>query len=173
MKILYVTIVVIVIYFILQLIVLPKIRYNNLYKTLKEISKKNDYHFEVAKRKLYDFKITTTQKNLYLTFISVPKNSIVTINSLRTWRLSWGGSPAKPGRNYPNQRYLNELTNFLLAKIDDEKAQKVVVVYKTTEKILMYINESELEIVTSKDNPHGLKVIQYIDLAKDFSDLIS
>lgn len=173
MKILYFAIGVIFVYFIIQLIVLPKIRYNNLYNTLKEIAEKNNYHFEVVKNQLYDFIIYTTNKNLYLTYVKVPRNSIITINSLRTWRLSWGGSPSKPGRNFPNQRYLNELSNFLLTKIDDENGQKVVIVYKKTEKVLMYINESELEIVTSKNSPHGLKVIQYNNLEKDFFDLLN
>lgn len=173
MEILYIAATLIMAYILIQFIVLPKIRYNNLYNTLKVLVNNNNFTIEVCKKKPYSFKISTATVNLYISFINIPKNSIVTINSSKTWRLSWGGSPSKPGRSYPNNRYLSEIVNFLVTKIDDPKAQKVVILYKRTENVLMYVNESELELVSSKDSPHGIKVIQFVDLKKDFLDLIN
>lgn len=172
MEIVYATIAIIVGYIIIKFIIIPWHSKKTIYSLLTNIANDNNFTIEKKNRKPYKFKLITPTITLYIDFIIVPKYSTVTINSFRTWRLSWGNKPIRAGKTYPHTRYLNELKDFLSFTPNAQNGQKVVIIYKRTERLLMYINESELKFVTSKDRPHNLKVIEFRNLESNFDDLL-
>lgn len=161
---------------LLVVFVYPSYHYSkatkNVYQTLMEIAKQNNYELRKVSKKPYSYILISPRYNLYITSLYIPSNSQIVINSYRTWQLFWGGSSKNKGRSYPNNRFLNELSSFLHLKLENPNDRKVVILYKKTENILMYINENELEPVTSKDLPHGLKVIEYDKLLDEFENLL-
>lgn len=111
---------------------------------------------EGKKSKSYDALMIKDEEKIYFKYVIIPSNSQITINCKEKWRLSWGGNPEKKGRAYPNNRYLNEVENFALANL---KGTKVFIVYPTTEHILRYINECELETIDITKTPYGYKLV--------------
>lgn len=141
-------------------------------KVKKEISEKITNHFSslgysvTSKSKVSDLEITKDGKSIYFKYVIVPYNSQITINCKEIWKLSWGGNPSKVGRAYPNNRYLGEVKEFALAKLD---GLKVFIIYPSTEHILRYINECELETVNVNKTPYGYKLINYTELEENIS----
>lgn len=95
-------------------------------------------------------------QKIYLKYVLIPSNSQITINCKEIWRLSWGGNPEKKGRAYPNNRYLKEVESFAKASID---GKKIFIIYYTTEHILRYINECELETIDISKKTYDYKII--------------
>ena len=132
---------------------------------LFDLSNKNNLILE--KGKDFDCLIKNNEGELLKILVcKIPPNSSVTINSRETICLRWGG--ARYGRSYPNQRYLNEVYNFL--KVKDE-VMKVLLLYKTTEKILKYLNESEIATVNEGDTTYDYKVVTFNNLDDNFLKL--
>ncbi len=133
--------------------------------------------FNEYKGKNYNYTIEKENTILYIKLLCIPHNSTVTINSKDTWQLSWGGSTAKPGRVYPRQKYLDEMKPFLRQNIlkenndENKKVRKVILIYKKTEKVLRYLNESELDIVSVSDSPYGYKVAQFAKIDEEIDKL--
>lgn len=173
MELLYIAIASVVLVLLFYGIIFPTFRMKNINKKLSRLSEKHGFKIKRVQGEYYSHIITTPEYNLYISSINVPSNSQLVINSFRTWQLFWGGSSNNPGRSYPNKRYLSEVTPFLNLKLTDPKARKVMIIYCRTEKVLMYINESELIDVSSTDLPHGLKVIQFERLEEEFTNLIN
>ena len=118
--------------------------------------------------KVSDFCIDANGKKVKICVVSIPKNSSVTINSRLTWCLRWGGK--RVGRSYPNQRYMNELVPFL--KLDEKEVVKLIVLYKSTEKVQKYLNESEIDVVNSGELVYDYKVVCFNELEEFFNDLL-
>ena len=118
---------------------------------------KQGYH-EGKNSKLYDKLLIKDDKKYYFKYVLIPSNSQITINCKEKWRLSWGGNPEKKGRAYPNNRYLTEIESFALAKMD---GKKIFIIYLSTEHILKYINECELETIDITKTPYDYKIVCY------------
>ncbi len=151
----YIVIGALVLLFIFVMIVLPFIKYNEAKKTLM-----NYPNFKEYKNKNYDFTIENEEVKLFIKMIDVPKNSMITINSKNTWCLSYGGS-SDPGKAYPNKKYLDELKLFLKQDFSSNKiTHKVILINKSTEKIVRYLNESELAVVNFTEKVYDYRIIQ-------------
>lgn len=111
---------------------------------------------EGNKNKLYDKLLIKDDQKIYFKYVLIPSNSQITINCKEKWRLSWGGNPEKKGRAYPNNRYLTEIEEFALANLD---GKKIFIIYLSTEHILKYINECELETIDITKTPYGYKIV--------------
>lgn len=141
-------------YFVIM-ILLPSIKYKKAKKILQE-----KYMAKECSKQIYDFIIDKNNLKMYIKVVDIPSNSMITINSKDTWKLSYGGSKSNLGRSYPNSKYLDELKPFLKMNIKDEMPfLKVILLNKETEKIVRYLNESELEVVTINDTPYGYKIL--------------
>ena len=121
-------------------VVIVNKRRSDVYNKLLALSKEAEVKL-ISKNK-DTFILEKDDKKVLIEVLAIPSNSSVTINSKSTWCLRWGGK--RYGRGYPNQRYLNEISDFLKQKSD---YSKVIMLYKNTEKILMYLNESEIATV--------------------------
>ncbi|MBO7086309.1 MAG: hypothetical protein J6W25_04255 [Bacilli bacterium] len=111
---------------------------------------------EGKKASLYNILLTKGEEKLYFKYLIIPSNSQITINCKEKWRLSWGGNPDKVGRAYPNNRYLTEIEDFAKATLD---GKKIFIVYYSTEHILRYINECELETIDITKTPYDYKIV--------------
>lgn len=124
---------------------------------------------KASKQNKYDYLITIGENKYYLKMSYIPSNSCVTINYKDTLVLRYGAKKGNFGRSYPKERYMNELVGFLNSKYN---GKKIIVFYKSTEKILKYLNESDIGIVTYKDNPYDMKVMVYDDFINHFGEII-
>lgn len=163
----YIIIAALVITFIVVMIIVPKIKYNQVKKILLQYP-----NFKEYKNKYYNFTIENEESKLYIKVVDIPKNSMITINSKDTWNLSWGGSSLDYGRAYPNNRYLDELQLFLRNDYQsDKKTYKIILLNKCTEKIVRYLNESELSVVTFSDTVYGYKIMEVTKLEEQMKIL--
>jgi hypothetical protein len=162
-----------VISLVLTQIIIPNLQIKNTYKVLEKFEGKG-FVTRLVKGKNYDYLLENEEITLLIKVVPIPSNSSVTINSKNTWRLSWGGNPNNKGRAYPRDRYLNELVPFLKETIKkDKKTLKLILLYKRTEKILMYLNESELDLVDAKKTPYGYKVTTLNRIEEEFEDIVN
>ena len=143
-----------------------------IYEEIKIIASKYNFLFNKVEKMHYDCILSNDNYDIYLKIFKIPSNSSVTINSKETWVLRWGGK--RKGRNYPNQRYLNELIPFLKFNVpESEKVSiKVVAFYPDCEVILKYLNESEIDTVHPSSVSYGMKAIKYKELETNFNDLL-
>lgn len=124
----------------------------------------------IDNNKLYDKLVIKEDEKIYLKYVLVPANSQITINCKEKWKLSWGGSSAKVGRAYPNHRYLKEVEEFALKEMD---GKKVFIIYPTTEHILRYINECELETIDINKTPYGYKLVRFDHFGEEMDTCIN
>lgn len=156
----YLIIAALVIVFIIVMFIMPAIKFNKAKNALVKYS-----NFKKCKNKNYDFTVENEQLKLFIRVIDVPSNSMITINSKDTWCLSWGGSSKDYGRAYPNKKYLDELKSFLKNDIPCDKNHfKVILLNEKTEKIVRYLNESELAVVNFNDTVYGYKIMELAKL---------
>lgn len=141
-----------------------------IYDEIELFVREKGFNFEKVNNSNYNIVLSNDELKIYICLIKIPSNSSVTINSKTTWCLRFGG--LRVGRNYPNKRYMNEITGFLKQDIEKNE-RKIIVLYPNTEKILKYVNESDLCLISSKDTPYGYKVVTYPNLYKDFDLLLS
>jgi len=160
----YYVLIIIVIGFGVYLVVNPMLTRKNIYQLFLDNQNKDGkerYEIIEARKKSYDYCLKAEYVHLYIRYVSIPSNSQICINAKETWALSYGGNQKNKGRVYPNKTYLDELTHFLQNDIKgDELALKVILLYKKTEGIVRYLNESELETIDIKKTPYGYKVMQ-------------
>lgn len=152
--------VILVIFIVFKVVIVNK-RRSDVYNKLLALSKEAEVNL-ISKNK-DTFILEKDDKKVLIEVLAIPSNSSVTINSKSTWCLRWGGK--RYGRGYPNQRYLNEISDFLKQKSD---YSKVIMLYKNTEKILMYLNESEIATVNEASTVYDYKVVTYENLEKTF-----
>jgi len=169
----YIVIGIMVIILIYKIIIEPNIRYKNVYEMLEKFEE-GEFLLTPVKSRTFEFKLENAEIILLIKVLPIPHNSAVTINSKYTWRLQWGGSSSKAGRPYPRSRYLNEMIPFLKDVVkSDKKVLKVTLLYPKTEKVLRYLNESDLDIIEPKDTPHGYKVVSFNEFEEYFDDIIN
>lgn len=142
-----------------------------LFSEFEKLLSEKNISYNKVKNDNYNYIMNINDRNYYVRFMKVPTNSQVTINSKTTWCLQFGGS--RKGRSYPNKKYMNELSSFLRMKLPLDTDLKIIVLYPSTERILRYLNESEISEVFPIDTPNGYKVISYDKLALKFNDLLS
>lgn len=152
--------------------IINKTKENLVYDEIEDFCNTRNYKYNKAHDRRFDLTIESDDFIMYVAVCKIPTNSSVTINSRQTWCLRFGGS--RKGRNYPNQRYLNELTPFLgfNPNKSDKKIYKVVVFYPTTEVILKYLNESEIGEIKPDNISFGYKAIRYVEFKEKFDDLL-
>lgn len=130
-----------------------------------------------VKNKGYDFVLVKDNLEIYIKIAYIPKHSQVCINSKETWRLNWNTFKTEIGSSYSNNRYMDELVNFLkndiVLKDKDKKVLKYIVLYKTCEGIVRYLNESELDVVTIKNSPYGYKVGKFDAFNEDLEYILN
>jgi hypothetical protein len=153
---LYIILGALVIAFIVLMYIVPSIKFNNAKKILSKYP-----NFKEHKKKYYDFTIENEEIKLFIRVLDVPSNSMITINSKDTWVVQWGGSSKDFGRAYPNKKYLDEIKDFLKKEYESEKkVYKIIVINNSTEKIVRYLNESELAVVSYKETIYGYKIFE-------------
>lgn len=169
----YISSIIILIYFFYEIFIFPRMMNKDVKDTLTKIAIDNEFTLQNYKNKLYDFSLENNEIKLLIKVVDVPSNSTITINSRTTWSLTWGGSSKNPGRAKPNQRYMDNLLPFLsYDKIDKKRTLKVILVYKSTEKIQKYLNECEIAIIKYSDLCYDYKIITYKDIMDCYSDLL-
>lgn len=164
---LYIIIGALVIAFIVLMYIVPGIKFNNAKKLLAKYP-----NFKEHKKKYYDFTIEDDKVKIFIRVLDVPSNSMITINSKDTWVVQWGGSSKDFGRAYPNKKYLDEIKDFLKKEYESEKkVYKIILINKCTEKVVRYLNESELAVVTFKDTVYGYKIMELTKLEEQMNEL--
>ena len=142
----------------------------------KEINAKIDMFIkytdfkDIKQSKICDRIISNGSDKIYIKYVMVPSNSQITINCKEKWRLSWGGSSAKVGRAYPNNRFMKEVEEFANISLD---GKKVFIIYYTTEHILKYINECELETIDITKKTYDYKLVCYDKFDQDFAYVVN
>lgn len=165
----YILIGVLFIYLIWIFFIADKFRTRKIVDKLQHLLQ-NDAKITFPFKDKSRFIITIHHKKIDVKWIQVPAHSLLTINSKVTWKISYGGNPNKPGRVYPNERFLTELKPFLMStKIAD---MKLILLFKSVEKRVMYLNESELEILSATSKPHGVYVLTYNELEDQFIEIL-
>lgn len=152
--------------------IINKTKENLVYDEIEDFCNTKNYNYTKSHDKRFDVMIESDSFMMYIAIVKIPSNSSVTINSRNTWCLRFGGK--RKGRNYPNQRYLNELTPFLNFNPSKKEKDiyKVVVFYPTTEVILKYLNESEIGEIKPDNISFGYKAIKYNEFIEKFDDLL-
>ncbi len=170
MEIVYIALAVMVLALLYEMVIRPVQEQKKIITFLEQFS---SFHLTVEKNTLYDYALEDSNLLILIKVVSIPTHSCVTINSKDTWSLTWGGNPVHPGRAYPKQRYMNELKLFLKKEfVFEKRTLKLVLLYPKTEKILRYLNESELDIITAQNTVHGYKVTTVEWMVRDFPTLI-
>ena len=153
MKFLIPIIIIIILYFLLQ-IIYKKSLVNNYLKKLKQ-----HFNHEVTISEVKEFKkvyeLKTKNTNYFIQLVIVPLNSRIQINNYITWELKTGG---KDGiGDAPNKvTRLTEIEKFMSSSFN---GKKIVVFLPSVKKIVKYINECEIVLVNEKTDVYGAKVI--------------
>lgn len=173
MEMIYIAIGVVLISLLYTAFILPIVRHKEIIKKLSTFEKQG-FILLRENNKPYDYTLESDDLLIYIKFVFIPRNSMITINNRATWRLSWGGNPSKLGKPYPNHRYMKEIVEFANFHVKKEKKTlKLFLVYDKADKIIMYLNESELDFVTAKNMPYGYKVTNFSSIEEDFNDIIT
>jgi len=164
---------ILLIYFIFDTLVKPKLQAKETKERLKKLAMDFGYRLEEAQTPA-DFVLENDDRVLYLKAVHVPNYSAITINNRFTWSLTYGGllSKNQPGKAYPNQRYLSEIEAFLKWDLASVKpGLKVVLICPATDKIQKYLNESEIALVNPGESVYDYKFITAERLSEDFGKL--
>ena len=164
---------ILLIYFIIDTWVKPKLQAKETKQLLEKLAAEFGYRLGRTEGPA-DFVLENDDRILYVKALYVPSHSAITINARFTWSLTYGGlfSKVKPGKAYPYQRYLSEIEAFLKWDLASEKpALKVVLICQATEKIQKYLNESEIAIVKPGEKVYDYKFITADRLNEDFRRL--
>ena len=161
-----IAIIIFVISFVICKVVISSKRNKEIRNKLNKLALENNLKIEKGKDCDY---LLIGEKTIKVAICFIPSNSSVTINSRSTWCLRWGGK--RYGRGYPNQRYVNEMVGFLKMKVkEDEK--KVIILYKDTEKLLKYLNESEIATVEFGEVAYDYQVLSFLKIDDYFKEIL-
>lgn len=130
-----------------------------------------------AKNKAYDYVLKKDNIEIYIKLAYIPRYSQVCINSKETWRLNWNTFKTEKGSAYSNNRYMDELVGFLkndiIVKDETKKVIKYILLYKTCEGIVRYLNESDLDVVSIKEKPYGYRVGKFDNFENDLEYILN
>ena len=134
-------------------------------KTDKEqfISDLKYLNYEISDTNILDANITAVrdEKKFLIKFIKSEKYAEVSINNKTTFEIKYGGSN-DPGKPHPYHKFVPGLNKFMNEPTD---YIKVIVIVPKPKKIVRWVNENEIEFVTSSSNVYGAKVIAFDDLS--------
>jgi hypothetical protein len=156
---LYATIGILIIFFIILVIKIytPIVQKKKLKTNLIEYLKKSNMTYvESSSKELYDLKIITNDKTFYVKFVIIPSYSEIQINNQSTWEVKYGAGD-KVGKVQPHKRYLSEIISFMRNDFE-ENCQKIVIFSPTPKKIVKYLNENEIDFVTSNTDVYGARI---------------
>lgn len=159
-------------YFLIPLVILCIFFYiyknykikKNVFAKISKLAELNNYNITKSNDKISDFILENDNDIIFIKYINIPKNSSITVNSKSTWCLRYGGG-SREGRSYPNKEYLTDLTPFLNKEYNcNKKVRKVTLIYPSTEKLLKYINESEIITLKQSDIVYGTQIILFCNI---------
>ena len=171
--------IILMIFFVLSIIIKTK-RKKKIYKLLYD-NQFNEHKYTLIgvnkdgnKKKEYDYILKFDDLHIYIKYYFLPSNSQICINAKETWVLNYGGSKSNYGRVYPNKMFLDDLKYYLKNDMEgDDKALKVVLLYKSVEGIVMYLNESELAVVDIRMTPYNYKIMQYDHFEEELDYIVN
>lgn len=172
MEFIYIFLGLMVVIIVIEFGVKPFVKNKEIDSLLNDISLVHNLTVKKVKHNDYHYVLEDEDNIYYIRVLEVSSPACVTVNCKTTWSLTWGGAKNNPGKRYPNQRYVNELIEFLKDEYQSsKKIIKIVLLYKECEKILKYINESELKEVTIKEDAYGIKALNYTNFKESFEEL--
>ncbi|HHU80856.1 MAG: hypothetical protein ACOX40_03835 [Bacilli bacterium] len=137
----------------------PRIRKQKIFQMISERLDANNSDIQLSNSKSYDFTLTINNEVYALKIVSIEKNSEITINNPVTWEMHFGGGEYI-GKPYRHHRYLREVVPFLKLKTE---AKKIVIVTPDAKRILKWINESEMIIVSPNQTIDGVRIMNIDD----------
>lgn len=153
------------------LILLTFIILNILYKKhlIKKIinqicSHLNSKHQNVRIEKYNNniYKLETDLKKYCFFIETIPTNSTIQINNIKTWEIRKSKNSDIGTQNY-STRQLESINRYMDLNV---VGQKIIIFIPTPKKIVMYINECEMIIVNSKTNVYGTNIIKVEEINK-------
>lgn len=132
-----------------------------LNKINSRLSKKyNNIVISKINKNIYEF---SNNEQKYLFFIeNIPSNTTIQINNSTTWELKLSNS-SSTGAKHSDSKILGSIIKFMNIKAE---AKKIIIFTPDPKKIVMYINECEIIIVSSKTNVYGANIISINDIEK-------
>lgn len=122
--------------------------------------KYQNLNIEKITKNIYEFK---NENIKYLFFIeTIPNNTTIQINNKITWEMKLSNNSSS-GASHQNSKLLTSIINYM--NIDTD-AKKIIIFTPNPKKIVMYINECEIVIVSSKTNVYGTNIITTEEIAK-------
>lgn len=115
-----------------------------------------------------DFLLQKDDIKCYVKVLYVPKRSQVVLNYKDTVCLHYGGNKNK-GTLYPEKKYL-KLSKFLNKEV---KGIKMLLIYPSTNQVMMYVNECEMIHVKACDFPYNMKLVKFEDLNEALDSICS
>lgn len=143
----------------------PKIRKQKLFQVFKKKLNYENSDLQLSNEKSYDFKLTIKSEQYVLKIISIEKNAEITINNPITWELHFGGGEFI-GKPYRHRRFLTEIIPFLKLKTE---AKKIAIVIPDAKRVLKWINESEMKIITPDQTIDGVRIMNIDDFFNFYS----
>lgn len=144
--------------FIFIKIFLPVIQKKKIIKDLESFSKNNQLNVQPSiNRSAYDLAITNQQITFLVKIVIIPSFSEIQINNVSTWEVKYGAGE-KAGKVQPHKRYLTEIIPLMKYEAKTTE-QKVFIFSPSPKKIVKYVNENEIDFVTSTSNVYGARII--------------
>lgn len=171
MKYFFIVLAIIIILVIVRIIIKIKTD-KDIFNLLNKHSDK--YTLIKARKKAYQYVLRTSDLDIYVCILKIPRYSQICINAKETWKLSYNTFKKDKGSGYSASRYLTEIEYFLKNDINTNKNYlKLILVYKDTEEIVRYLNETELDVIDFSKTPYGYKITTYKDFKNDIEQLLS
>lgn len=158
------------IYIFYMYLIKPTIIRKKITNNISLLKEGYEFSFWVSDNVNYDYIIRNKANRFLIKVLVIPSNSAITVNSRNTWSLAWGGNTKNRGRLKKHNKILENMSSFLNIKVKEEDV-KIIYLYKTTEKIQKYLNESEIEIFEYGDWCYDYKVTSHNTLKQDFIKL--
>ena len=170
MRYFIIVLVIIIILIIIRVIIKVKSD-QDIYNLLNSHSDK--YTLIKARKKAYQYVLRCDDLDIYVCVLKIPQHSQICINAKETWKLSYNTFKKDKGSGYSNSRYLSEIEYFLKNDITTNKNYlKLILVYKDTEEIVRYLNETELDVIDFSKTPYGYKITTYKNFSHDLDILL-
>ncbi|MBO7079538.1 MAG: hypothetical protein J6W64_06990 [Bacilli bacterium] len=170
MKYFFIVLTIIIILILVRIII--KIKSDkDIFNLLNKYSDK--YTLVKAHKKAYQYVLRTDDLDIYVCVLKIPPHSQICINAKETWKLSYNTFKKDKGSGYSASRYLSEIEYFLKNDINTNKNYlKLILVYKDTEEIVRYLNETELDVIDFSKTPYGYKITTYTNFSRDLDILL-
>lgn len=170
MKYFFIVLTIIIILILVRIIIKIKTD-KDIFNLLNKYGDK--YTLVKARKKAYQYVLRTDDLDIYVCVLKIPPHSQICINAKETWKLSYNTFKKDKGSGYSASRYLSEIEYFLKNDINTNKNYlKLILVYKDTEEIVRYLNETELDVIDFSKTPYGYKITTYTNFSRDLDILL-